>query len=77
MNDNVKDNDFQWGDVEEDIIVRTTGAIAVYTNPHGNVVIRQQSTDAYQDEDTFVVVPRDVLPKLIRKLADLQEERSE
>lgn len=48
-------NEFAWED--EDIVLRSVSAIAVYSNPAGDVVIRQQ--DPMGDEDQVIVIPRD------------------
>ena len=45
---------FNWSD-DTDIVVRSYGSIAVYQNPSGDIVIRQE--DCYQrDEDSMVIV---------------------
>jgi len=43
--------DFSWNDA--DIVVRQVNAIAVYTNPRGDIVIWQQATQ-YGEDDPFV-----------------------
>lgn len=45
--------EFSWNN-DEAIIVRKQDAIAVYGNPNGEIVIRQQ--DEYGDEDDIIVV---------------------
>lgn len=49
--------DFNWTSSEEAVVFPTVQAVAVYTNPNGDIVIRQEagSTD---DEDSFVVIPK-------------------
>ena len=61
-------SDFDWDDVKSDLICKTVGAIAVYENPNQDIVIRQENTNVYEDEDSFVVVPRDKVLALIHKL---------
>ena len=60
-------DDFDWNDVEDDLVVGTVGAIAVYENPKGDLVIRQQAVGPLE-EDGLVVVPRRFVPDLVRKL---------
>ncbi len=64
--------DFDWNDVEDDIIIRSVGAVAIYQNPHGDVVIRQQG-DGYISEDAVVVIPMTSLDKLIARLRDISK----
>jgi hypothetical protein len=45
---------FDWSTAE--IVVRSYGDVAVYINPHGDIVLRQRR-DIYDDEDPFVVIP--------------------
>jgi hypothetical protein len=47
-------NDFSWSD-ESLIVVKRVDAIAVYKNPEGDIVIRQENRG--NDEDSRVVVP--------------------
>ena len=68
-------DDFAWKDVAEDTIVQSTGAIAVYLNPHNDIVIRQRSTDPYRDEDYWITVPPAIIPKLIKRLQLVLDER--
>ena len=59
--------DFDW--YNDDVIaVREQRAIAVYFNPAGNIVIRQQ---AWPDEDPFVVISLDNLMQVIDRLCDI------
>ncbi|MGV3727750.1 hypothetical protein [Hydrogenophaga sp.] len=50
--------DFDWySDADkESVVVPSVQAVAVYINPHGDVVIRQQ--DPMGDEDSVIVIPR-------------------
>ena len=47
-------NDFSWSD-ESLVVVKRVDAIAVYKNPEGDIVIRQENRG--NDEDSRVVVP--------------------
>jgi hypothetical protein len=64
-------HDFYWysDDGESSIVVRHQPATAVYTNPHGEVVIRQQ--DQYGDEDNFVYVTKDNALKVAQAILSL------
>jgi hypothetical protein len=50
-------DDFNWYNKDDSIVVRHQPATAVYTNPHGEVVVRQQ--DQYGDEDDFIYIAKD------------------
>ena len=66
-------NDFNWnpsGDDGHDIVVRHQPAIAVYLNPHGEIVIRQQ--DEY-DQDHYVYVTKDNVSKVAERMQELAE----
>ncbi len=45
--------DFDWS--SESVVVQPVEAIAVYTNPRGEIVIRQRSLVG--SEDPFIVIP--------------------
>jgi hypothetical protein len=47
-------NDFSWSD-EALIVVKRVDAIAVYKNPQGDIVIRQESRS--DGDDNIVLVP--------------------
>ena len=66
-------DDFDWKDVEDDILIHSVGAIAVYTNPRGDVVIRQEAS-MFGDDDAVVVVPIAYVESLIEKLRALRDE---
>lgn len=61
--------DFDWHNEEskEDIIFPTVQAVAVYSNPRGDVVIRQQ--DSMGNDDSFIVVPRTHVDALLTAIA--------
>lgn len=56
--------DFSWFS-DDAVAVRGQGAIAVYQNPHGEIVIRQQQ---WPDDDPFILIGRDHIPALIAAL---------
>ena len=60
------EQEFKWDD-DEDVVVKPVQAIAVYRNKAEHIVIRQEQ-NAYQDDDSYIVVPRSELPKLIEAL---------
>jgi hypothetical protein len=41
---------------DDAVVLRSYGSLAVYTNPHGDLVVRQESKGG--DEDARVVIPR-------------------
>ncbi len=60
--------EFSWSK-SESVVVKTTAGIAVYTTPHGDVVIRQdQVDDGFWDRDPFIVIPRDRVTDVIAAL---------
>lgn len=62
--------DFDWDDV--DIIVPEQGAIAVFKNPFGNIVVRERAQ--YPEEDKWIVfLPQyaEVIVRRIIEVADL------
>lgn len=52
---------------EEDVVIRAQPETAVYENPQGAVVIRQESYIAGED-DPFVFIRKENLPALIEAL---------
>lgn len=59
---------FNWNDEEmqEDIIVPSVQAIAVYRNPSLDIVIRQQ--DPLGEEDQVIVIPRSRAKEIIKAI---------
>jgi hypothetical protein len=57
---------FDWFRDREDIVVRQQMPIAVYHNPHGDVVIRQQGE--FYEEDKWIVIECHNLVPLISRL---------
>lgn len=64
------ERDFEW--TPESETIRGQDPIAVYENPHGEVVIRQ--SHLMMDEDVFVVISRAYLRVLIDALIALEQE---
>lgn len=58
-------NDFDWT-LRESVVVPTMEGIAVYTNPHGDIVIRQQNTMG--DDDAVVVIARSTASKVAKAI---------
>jgi hypothetical protein len=74
---NVSDNnelddvkDFNWADTES-VVIRGVEAVAVYRNPHGDVVIRQADSAGLRHEEPCIVIPVERVQNLI---ASLQKE---
>lgn len=59
-------DDFDWDDVETVCYLQRRSA--VYLNPHGQVVIRQEQESFYHEEDPFVFFNVENVPALIEKL---------
>jgi hypothetical protein len=57
---------FDWLETEN-VTVRTQMAIAVYLNPHGELVIRQEG-QFHPDEDVWVVIAPDNVPAVIEAM---------
>ena len=68
-----EDRAFDWQRDADDVVIRAQAAIACHLNPAGDVVIRQQADGYHYDEDPFVVVARNGLPRLIEHLQQLSE----
>ena len=65
-------NDFEWKDGEEDVVFPSVQGVAVYRNPQGSVVIRQQA-GPLEEEDTFILVPQVHVAALIEALQNVLE----
>ncbi|WBY06358.1 hypothetical protein PIB19_12115 [Sphingomonas sp. 7/4-4] len=63
---------FDWSEFKGDEIVRSTRAVIVYLNPDNDVVIRQEAAP-YEDDEPWIVIPRQSVPRLIEKLKQLAE----
>ena len=65
--------EFDWNpsrDTDHSIVVRHQPAIAVYTNPHDEVVVRQQ--DQYDEsDDHFVFITKDNVRKVAERIMEV------
>lgn len=63
-------SDFKWygQDASESVVIPSVQAVAVYTNPDGEIVIRQQSSS--QDDDHFIAIPRSQVKALIKAIRE-------
>ena len=59
--------DWDWGACRDDVVVPSQPAIAVYFNPRGECVMRQES-QFHPDEDHFIYIQVENLDPLIAKL---------
>ena len=59
--------DFDWCRDSESVVVRHQPAIAVYINPHGEVVIRQEGQ---YDDDHWIYLTRDNAPKVAQAILE-------
>ena len=67
-------DEFDWSELDDtDIIQETVSAVAVYQNPKGDLVIRQQES-LYGNGDQVVVVPREKTAALIAKIKEVTQE---
>lgn len=63
-------NDFKWygEDADPNIIIPSTQAIAVYTNPARDLVLRQE--DQHGGDDSVVVIPRSAVKVIAKAMLD-------
>jgi hypothetical protein len=61
--------DFSWQDTDS-VIIPSQPAIAVYFNPRGEIVIRQESA-MHPDEDHFIYIGQKNLRPLIERLQQI------
>lgn len=67
-------DDFDWSELEDSAIIqKSVQAVAVYTNPEGDIVIRQAG-DMLHDDDSFVVIPKEKAAALIAQIQACSEE---
>jgi hypothetical protein len=64
------DCEFDWSD-DNVVVLREQRLTAVYRNPHGDLVIRQERS-WNEDEDPFLVIAANNVQTLIDKLCDLE-----
>lgn len=60
--------EFDWNN--EETVVKQVDAIAVYTNGHNDIVIRQQDQIG---GDSFIIVPQDHAKVIIKAIVDSQD----
>lgn len=60
-------SEFDWSH-SENVIFHSYAAVAVYVNGDGDLVIRQKQ-DGYEDEDSVVIIPGDMVPRLLNRIA--------
>lgn len=60
-------SDFDWQD-SESIAVREQPATAVYTNPHGHIVVRQQGDYSGFEDDKWIMIQPANIPALVAAL---------
>jgi len=63
-------SDWNWHDEssKESTVVPSVDAIAVYTNPHGDIVLRQQAR--FGDDDPVIVIPRSLVRQVTKALTE-------
>ncbi|WP_407122694.1 hypothetical protein [Bradyrhizobium sp. STM 3561] len=64
---------FSWNDDDGAVVVQHQDAIAVYSNPRGDVVIRRQHRWD-EDEDTVIVITRSQAPAVIKAIEKVLAE---
>lgn len=56
--------DFKWNEDIDNVVFKSVQGVAVYSNPDGDIVIRQQA-GPLDDDDQVVIVPSDRVEALI------------
>jgi len=56
--------DFKWNEGIDNVVFKSVQGVAVYSNPDGDIVIRQQA-GPLDDDDQIVIVPSDRVEALI------------
>ena len=56
--------DFKWNEDIDNVVFKSVQGVAVYSNPDGDIVIRQQASPL-DDDDQIVIVPSDRVEALI------------
>jgi len=56
--------DFKWNEDIDNVVFKSVQGVAVYSNPDGDIVIRQQG-GPLDDDDHIVIVPSDRVEALI------------
>jgi hypothetical protein len=60
-------NEFNWNEAEDDVILAGQQAVAIYENPKGDTVIRQEGTYSH-DEDSIIIINRNNLAAFVDAL---------
>ena len=68
---------FQWSDVEGDLVLAEQRAVAVYENPNGDTVIRQEADRNYSDEDLVIIINRKNLAAFVIALQNHLEAQQQ
>lgn len=50
-------SEFDWNDVADQVVQQAVEKVAIYSNPHGDVVVRQEA-DWNESDDPYVVISR-------------------
>lgn len=68
-------SDFKWHgeDADESMVIRPVRAVAVYSNPAGDVVIRQEGYMG--EDDDIVIVPRQHIDALVQAIMAEMDEK--
>lgn len=61
-------NDWNWNDNDDGVVIPAVQAVAVYTNPKGDIVIRQQ--DFMGEDDAVIIIPRSRATDLAAAIRD-------
>ena len=66
-------DDFNWGESNNNVVLRAYGSVAVHENVYGDVVIRQER-DALEDEDHWVAIPVQDAELIAKAIVDKAKE---
>jgi hypothetical protein len=66
-------DDFNWGEGNNNVVLRAYGSVAVHENVYGDVVIRQER-DAMEDEDHFVAISVQDADLIAKAIVDKAKE---
>jgi hypothetical protein len=69
----MRDEDFDWGEGNTNVVLRAYGSLAVHENPYGDVVIRQER-DPLEEDDHWVVVPVQDAELIAKAIIDKAKE---
>jgi hypothetical protein len=67
-------DNFDWSSENPDIVIQEQPQTAVYVNPFGSIVIRQEARDPYEDDQFVFFTPANI-PALIERLRSMIVER--